>query len=183
MHFAFWCSFLENWSWLQNPQDGSISACDLARELARWAQLPNPHNERWGGWCPDYQLAKDTGLPPVEINGEGGALMYYFFLYFWMTASLCIPCPHMSLLCYLSFLPPSYCPQDNRWWDQRGDEVNLTGGEEWMRLSNYVRAKEHDTIFTVCYYDLSNGDTSPYHICVYVFALTCLDLLLCPISP
>lgn len=103
---------------------------DLARELARWAQLPSPHNERRGGWCPDYQLAKDTGLPPVERNGEGGALVYnfQFFLYFWVGASSCSPRPHLPLLSHLSFLPPSYCPQANWWWDQREDEVNLTGG-------------------------------------------------------
>ena len=40
--------------------------------------------------------------------------------------------------------------------------------EEQSELSDYVYSEGKDTIFTICYFYLSDGAISPHHIRVYV---------------
>lgn len=93
----------------------------------------------------------------------------------WMQAHV-VPCPNLPLLSHLSFLPPSYCPQDNWWWDQRGDEVNLTRGGVNKAVQLCVNWGAWHNIHCLLLWSVGRWSITLSHMCLCL----CLDLASLP---
>lgn len=135
-----------------------------------------------GEWQKDF-LAKAPGwkLWRERMREEVGFCVEFLLLilsgcrFFQLSVSTCLPS-----FSPFSSLPPSYVLKVIDGGTREEKEVQPTGGKSEVGLRLCVIWGEWHNIR--CLFYLTDGDTWPYHIGVYIFVLTQI-VLLCLISP